>query len=151
MICVLLMFYTVESLWRERRTGLAPISLATPVRTASVLLGKALANGLVAVVVLLVEFVTAVGFLLYQGKVGIALWPFVLVWGLLLVPTIWAWTAFVMAVLSLTRSRYATYGVCLAALIFTGYRLARGKMTWVGNWPLWQGKGTFYGLSAAQD
>jgi hypothetical protein len=136
MICVLLMFYTVESLWRERRTGLAPISLATPVRTASVLLGKALANGLVAVVVLLVEFVTAVGFLLYQGKVGIALWPFVLVWGVLLVPTIWAWTAFVMAVLSLTRSRYATYGVCLAALIFTGYRLARGKMTWVGNWPL---------------
>jgi hypothetical protein len=136
MICVLLMFYTVESLWRERRTGLAPISLATPVRTASLLLGKALANGLVAVLILLVEFVTAAGFLLYQGKVVIALWPFVLVWGVLLVPTIWAWTAFVMAVLSLTRSRYATYGACLAALFFSGYRLASGKMSWVGNWPL---------------
>jgi ABC-type transport system involved in multi-copper enzyme maturation permease subunit len=136
MICVLLMFYTVESLWRERRTGLASIILATPVQTASVLLGKALANGLVAVVVLLIEFVTAAGFLLYQGKVGLEPWPFVLVWGLLLVPTIWAWTAFVMAVLSLARSRYATYAVCLAALFFTSYRLGTGKMTWVDNWPL---------------
>jgi ABC-type Na+ efflux pump permease subunit len=136
MICVLLMFYSVESLWRERRTGLASISLATPVRSASVLLGKALANGLVAVVVLLVEFVTAVGFLLYQGKVPLALGPFTVVWGVLLVPTIWAWTAFVMAVLALTRNRFGTYGVCLAALIFTSYRLAKGKMTWVDNWPL---------------
>ena len=64
------------------------------------------------------------------------LWPFVLVWGLLLVPTVWAWTAFVMATLSLTRNRYTTYAVCLAALIYTGYRLGSGKMTWVGNWPL---------------
>src|SRR5207249_973967 len=99
-------------------------------------LGKALANGVVAVVVLLAEFAAAVGFLLYQGKVNLELWPFVLVWGLLLVPTIWAWTAFVMATLSLTRSRYATYALCLAALIVTGYRLATGKMTWVDNWSL---------------
>ncbi len=136
MICMLLTFYTVESLWRERRTGLAAISLATPVRTASVLLGKALANGLIAVVVVLVEFATAAAFLLYQGKVGVAVWPFVLVWGVLLVPTVWAWTAFVMATLSLTRNRYTTYAVCLAALIYTGYRLGSGKMTWVDNWPL---------------
>ena len=136
MICLLLLFYTVESLWRERQTRLAAISLATPVRTGSVLLGKALANGLVAVVVVLVEFAAAAGFLLYQGKVGVELWPFVLVWGVLLVPTVWAWTAFVMATLSLTRNRYTTYAVCLAALIFTGYRLVSGKMNWVGNWPL---------------
>jgi hypothetical protein len=136
MVCVLLLFYTVESLWREQRTGLAAISLATPVRNTSVLLGKALANGLVAVVVVLVEFATAAGCLLYQGKVGLAVWPFVLVWGVLLVPTIWAWTAFVMAVLSLTRNRYTTYAACLAALVFTGYRLRTGNMTWVENWPL---------------
>jgi len=136
MICMLLTFYTVESLWRDRRTGLAAISLATPVRTASVLLGKALANGLIAVVVVLVEFATAAAFLLYQGKVGVTLWPFVLVWGVLLVPTVWAWTAFVMATLSLTRNRYTTYALCLAVLIFTGYRLGSGKMTWVDNWPL---------------
>jgi ABC-2 type transport system permease protein len=136
MICLLLMFYTVESLWRERQTRLAAISLATPVRTGSILLGKALANSLVGVAVVLAEFLAAVGFLLYQGKVGLQLWPFVLVWGVLLVPTLWAWTAFVMATLSITRNRYATYALCLAALVYTGYRQATGKSSWVGNWPL---------------
>ncbi len=47
---LLLMFYTVESLEREQATGLAPISFSTPVRTASILFGKALANSLVGVV-----------------------------------------------------------------------------------------------------
>ena len=36
------MFYTAESLERERATGLAPDLLATPARTASFLFGKAL-------------------------------------------------------------------------------------------------------------
>ena len=57
MTCLLLLFYTVESLWRERQTRLAAISLATPVRTGSILLGKALANSLVGVAVVLLEFV----------------------------------------------------------------------------------------------
>ena len=136
MLCVLLMFCTVESLWRDRRTGLASISLATPVRTGSVLLSKAVSNGLVAVVVLLTEFALAAAFLLYQGKVGFYPWPFVLVWGVLLVPTVWAWTAFVMATICVTRNRYTTYAVCLAALYYTGYRLAKCELSWVGNWPL---------------
>jgi ABC-type transport system involved in multi-copper enzyme maturation permease subunit len=51
MLCLLLLFYTVESLWRERRSGLASISLATPVRTGTLLLGKLLAKGLIAVAV----------------------------------------------------------------------------------------------------
>ena len=84
MTCLLLMFYSVESLWRERQTRLASISLATPVRTGSILLGKALANSLVGVaVVVLIELVVGVGFLLYQGKVGIQACPFALIWGVL--------------------------------------------------------------------
>src|SRR5208282_5736936 len=65
-------------------------------------------------------------------------WPFVLVWGVLLVPTVWAWTAFVMATLCFTRNRYTTYALCLAALYYTGYRLAKGELSWVGNWPLFR-------------
>jgi len=65
-------------------------------------------------------------------------WPFVLVWGVLLVPTVWAWTAFVMATLCITRNRYTTYAVCQAALYYTGYRLESGQISWVGNWPLFR-------------
>jgi len=136
MLCLLLMFYTVESLWRERQTRLAAISLATPVRTGSLLLGKAVALGIVAAVVAVLVFATGVAYLAYQGTVAIRVWPFALVWGALLIPTVWLWTAFVMATLVATKNRYATYATALGVLIFTGYRNATGKTTWVGNWPL---------------
>jgi ABC-type transport system involved in multi-copper enzyme maturation permease subunit len=136
MLCLLLLFYTVESLWRERRSGLASISLATPVRTGSLLLGKVLANGLIAVAVVVVEFAVAAGLLWYQGKVRLEWWPFLLVWGLLMVPTLWAWMAFVMATIAVTRNRYTTYAVSLAALIITGDRVLEDKISWVDNWPL---------------
>ena len=72
MTCLLLLFYTVESLWRERQTRLAAISLATPIRTGSILLGKALANSLVGVAVIgLLKLLAAAGVLLYQRKVGL--------------------------------------------------------------------------------
>ena len=43
LVCLLLMFYTAESLERESATGLAAISYSTPARTFSLLFGKALA------------------------------------------------------------------------------------------------------------
>ncbi|WP_435008212.1 M1 family aminopeptidase [Tundrisphaera lichenicola] len=137
MTCLLLLFYTVESLWRERQTRLAAISLATPIRTGSILLGKAMANSLVGVSVIFLEFAVAAAMLLYQRKVGVEILPFGLIWGVLLVPTLFLWTSFVMATLSLTRNRYATYAIALGVLIFTGYRQIIGEINWVGNWPLW--------------
>src|SRR5207249_3812754 len=43
LILLLLLFYTVESLERERSTGLSQILYATPLRTGALLFGKALA------------------------------------------------------------------------------------------------------------
>ncbi len=137
MLCLLILFYTVETLWRERHTRLAAISLATPVRTSSVLLGKALAVSFVALAVIVLEFLAAAAILLYQGKVKVDLFPFGLTWGLLLAPTLLLWTSFVMVTLVLTRNRYATYGIAVAVLGFTGYRQVADEINWVGNWPLW--------------
>jgi ABC-type transport system involved in multi-copper enzyme maturation permease subunit len=137
MISLLLLFYTVESLQRERTTGLASIYYATPVRTTALLFGKSLANSLVGVAILLATLVGCLIVLAIQGKVQPALWPFALVWGLLLVPTFLVWTSFVIAVLAMTGNRYTTYAAGLGILIFTGYRQLTGQMNWVGNWPLW--------------
>jgi hypothetical protein len=137
LVCLLLLFYMVESLQRERRTGLASIYYATPLRSASVLFGKVLANSLVGVVILLGALVGSFVVLLVQGRVAFALWPFLLTWGLLLTTTFLGWTSFVTAVLAVTRNRYTTYGICLGALIFTGYRQFTDKMNWVGNWDIW--------------
>jgi ABC-type transport system involved in multi-copper enzyme maturation permease subunit len=137
LVCLLLLFYTVESLQRERHTFLASIHYATPVSTASILFGKALANSLVGVAMLLAALLGCAIVLLIQGRVGFTLRPFVLTWGLLLSVTFLAWTSFVTAVFAVTRNRYTTYAVCLGAMIFTGYRQYTNKMNWVGNWDLW--------------
>jgi ABC-2 type transport system permease protein len=137
LLCPLLMFYTVESIERDRSTGLAAIALATPTSTSSLLLGKGAANGVLAAAVMAITFAGCAAVLLVQRTVPLAVGPFLEVWGLLLVPTLLAWTAFVVAVQTLFARRAVTYGICLAALAYTGYRAATGRINWLGNWPLW--------------
>jgi ABC-type transport system involved in multi-copper enzyme maturation permease subunit len=137
LVTLLLLFYTVESHQREKHTGLASIFDATPVRTGSVLFGKSVANAVVGIMVLFGCFIGAAIVILAQGQVSLAVFPFLLTWGLLLVPTFLVWTCFVTAVVSITRNRYATYGVGLLALIVTGWFQARNKMNWAFNWDLW--------------
>jgi ABC-2 type transport system permease protein len=137
LVCLLLLFYTVESVQRERHTLLSSIHYATPVRTTSVLFGKAIANSLVGAVILVAAFAGCAVVLLIQGKVGLELRPFLVIWGVLLLVTFFAWSSFAMAVLAVTGNRYTTYGICLGAMIFTGYRQLTQQMNWVGNWNLW--------------
>jgi ABC-2 type transport system permease protein len=138
LVCLLLLFYTVESLRREQGTGLASIHYAAPIRTSALLFGKALANSLVGVVIVLANLVACLIVIAIEGKVRLELWPFAVVWGLLLLPTFLVWTSFVTAVFSLTNNREATYGVSLGAIVLTGYlQLATKHMNWVGNWPIW--------------
>ena len=136
-VCFLLMFYTVESLERERATGFAPILYAAPLRTAALLIGKALANGVVVLAVLAASLVACVIGLLIQHTIPFSLTPYVLIWGLLLIPTFLAWTAFVTATYAATGNRYGAYALSFALLAFTGYRALTGGITWAGNWALW--------------
>jgi ABC-type transport system involved in multi-copper enzyme maturation permease subunit len=136
-VVLLLLFYTAESFDRERSTGLYPIWASTPLRTGAMLCGKAVANCVVAVVVLLAAWLACAVILVAQGKVGMDLRPFLIVWGLLLVPTFLLWSSFVMALMAVTGNRYATYALAVAVLVVTGLLQARDKMTWVWNWDLW--------------
>src|SRR6185295_15105098 len=133
---LLFLFYTVESLEREGATGIAPVFYSTPIPTGSVVAGKALANLAVLGVALLGAFLVAAMVILGAGKIALTLGPFLLVWGLLLAPTMIVWIAFVAAVHSLTRSRYTTYALGIIVAIVTGFLLLRGHMNWVGNWVL---------------
>ena len=130
-LCLLLLFYTVESLERERSTRLAAIAYATPIRTGSLFLGKGMAMVVVGLAIIAGGGVgrrdrppdPA------EGRPGAAAVP--LVWGLLLMPTVLVWTALVMAVHTVTQNRYTTYALCLAVLCFTGYRALTNQINWV--------------------
>jgi hypothetical protein len=134
---LLLMFYTAESFDRERTSGLYPIYASTPIHTAAILFGKSVANCLVAVVLMAAAWLGCAIILLVQGKVGMQLRPFLVVWGLLLVPTFLLWSSWVMLLLAVTGNRYTTYAFALASLAVTGLLQARDKMTWALNWDLW--------------
>jgi ABC-type transport system involved in multi-copper enzyme maturation permease subunit/phage-related protein len=137
LVCLLLLFYTVESLERERSRGLDSIYYATPARTTSILFGKSIANSAVGAVIVLAAFLASAIALAVQGKAPIELSPFALLWGVVLVPTFFAWTSFVAALHALIRNRFASYAVAFGVLAFTGYRQMTGEMNWVGNWNLW--------------
>jgi ABC-type transport system involved in multi-copper enzyme maturation permease subunit len=137
LVCMMILFYTTESLQRERSTGFGAIAYATPLRTAALLAGKALANTVLGVAIVLACLLGTLVMLAVQGHVPLDLVPFVLVWGLLLVPTFLLFTAFVSAVQSVTSNRYLTYTVGLGAMILSGWAQARGHMNWVWNWDLW--------------
>jgi ABC-2 type transport system permease protein len=136
-LCLLLLFYTVESLERERSTRLAAIAYATPMRTGSLFLGKGMAVIAVGAAIILSVALAGVIALLIQRKVGLELRPFLLIWGVLLTPTAVVWISLVMAVHTITENRYTTYARCLAVLCFTGYRALTNQINRVGNWPLW--------------
>ncbi|MGE5178817.1 MAG: ABC transporter permease/M1 family aminopeptidase [Bacteroidota bacterium] len=137
LVCLLLLFYTVESLQREHATGLAALVYATPVRTGALLFGKAVANSLIGVAVIAMALLASWIAIQVQHTVPFTLGPYLLVWGLLLIPTFLFWTAFVTAVYALVGNRYAAYGLSLAALAYTTYRFLTNQISWAGNWPLW--------------
>lgn len=137
LLCLLLMFYTIESLERERSTGLAAISFSTPVRTASLLFGKVLANSMVGLVMVVATFLGCALAILVQGTVPLSLSPYLLVWGLLLTPTLIVWTSFVLAVHAVGGQRFLTYSLGLGVIALSFYLQFRGHMNWVGNWWIW--------------
>jgi hypothetical protein len=137
LVCFLLLFYTTESVLREKAVRLEQMFWATPSRTGAVLLGKAIANGLVGFVILVAAWVGSTIVILVQGKVHPAIGPYVLVWGALLLPTFIAWASFVTAIIAATGDRWMTYSLGLATIAFTGWRQFKQAVNWVGNWDLW--------------
>ena len=137
LICMVILFYTTESLQRERSTRLGAITYSSPLRTGALLLGKSLANTLLGAVIVVAALVGCAIVLAVQGKVGFDAEPFALVWGLLLMPTFLFWSAFVGAAFAVTGSRPATYAIGLGAMSLTGWFQMRGRMNWVANWDLW--------------
>ena len=143
LICCLLLFYTVESLHKERNRGMHEILHAAPVGTGAMLLGKTMGNAAMAGLILLAALASGAGIILYQqivndSPVGYALFPFVAVWGGVLLPTFAFWTALVTAFFSLLRNRYAAYGAGLVFLIYTVFRQeTEGTPGWLTNWQGW--------------
>lgn len=138
LVCALLLFFMVEALHREESHRLEGVVHATPVSTKVLLLGKVLASSVIAIAVLLASFIGY--FILIKTQdaaVPFESWPFILLWGVILLPTYLLWSAFVAAIYSISRNRLAVYGIALGVLALMYYENYIGKhMSWVFNWNL---------------
>ncbi|MDE2710840.1 MAG: M1 family aminopeptidase [Acidobacteriota bacterium] len=158
LVCILLLFYTVESLMKERTQRLAEIYRATPVGTGAMLLGKTVGNVAVAGVILGAALIASWAIItarhLFGNPVGFDLWPFAAAWGGVMVLTFVFWTAFVTAAFALFRNRYAVYGLGLAVVIYTVYRMTVAQfqvdeaLSWVTNWLAWNAMAAWSDMGA---
>jgi len=134
--CLFLLFVIVESMHRDRATGFDAIALSTPVPTSAFIAGKSLAAVTTFGVFTAVCIISGILLLAAQSESPVHLWPLLLVFGGVLAPTFILWTAFVTAVMSMTRSRTTTLAVGFVALLLTAAQFVRGDTTWVTNWPV---------------
>ncbi len=137
LVCLLLLFFSVDTIERERKTQVAPLLYSTGIPTSSILFGKTLATALAGALILCATLLACLVLLLIQGTVPLELGPFGLVWGGMLVPTFLVWAATVTLLSVVTRNRYTTLALAAAILAVTFYRQFTGHMNWVGNWNLW--------------
>lgn len=153
LVCVLLMFYAVESLMKERAHRFTDIYGAMPVPTGAMLLGKTAGNVVLAGLVLGVGLVASWAVItvrqLLGNPVAFDLWPFLAAWGGVMVPTFVFWTAFVTAAFALFRNRYPVYGLGLAILIYTVFEMNVGEpLAWVTNWIAWNSMAAWSDMGA---
>ncbi len=152
-MCLLLLFYTVESLHRERSRRMHEIYVSAPVGTGAILFGKALGNSVMAAFILVVALLVSAGIIAHRqilagSPAGFELWPFVAVWGGVLLPTFIFWTALITALFALFRNRYIVYGAGMAVFLYTMRSSIGERFSWAINWLgvdvlTWSDMGTF--------
>ncbi len=135
-VTLLLVFYAVESLERERSTRLNAIHDTLPLGTGTLLAGKALALGVVIGVIVLTCLAASAVLVMIEGTVRFTLGPYLLLWVLLLVPTFFAVIAFVFAAYGVARGRYGAYGISLGAIGIGVWAGLTDRENWVSDWSL---------------
>ncbi|MBN1297857.1 ABC transporter permease [bacterium] len=135
---LLLMFYVVEAFKREETTGMEAILNSSPVSTHAIVIGKLTAVLAVGLVIMAASFISAILGLVIQGSVPVDPFPFLLVWGIVLLPTYLVWIAFIAFLYSLVRNRYVTYAAGLGIFMLFGMFQLRGDIHWVSNWVMWR-------------
>jgi hypothetical protein len=135
-VTLLLVFYAVESLERERSTRLNAIHDTLPIPTSALLAGKGVALGVVIGVIVLACLLGAGVLVLAQGSVAFSLTPFLLMWVLLLLPTFFVVIAFVFAAYGVAKGRYGAYAITFGAIAIGVWAAFTNRENWVTDWSL---------------
>ncbi len=128
-------FFIGETIYREREEGLADMLHAHPVSEAAILGGKMVANLVLAAVLVVVAFLTAVIYQLVHRGGAIELKPFLTLFVGFLLPTVLIMITLAAALSLAARSKPGGYALFLAVGGGLVWAFVRGHRHWLYNLP----------------
>lgn len=126
-------FYLVESMQRDRELRIEPVLWAKPAPTFVLLLSKFLATLLLMLSVIAIAGLTATAIQFLRGHAPIELYPFLMTYSVILIPSI-VFMAGVSVLLSVVlREKYLAYVVMVGVGAGLSYLYSQGHNHWLYN------------------
>ena len=135
--CVIV-FYTGEAMHRDREVKIEPVVWSTPAPNSVLLLSKWIAMTLLALSLVIVGSLTTIVAQLFRGFTPIDLSAYVIIEGVVIVPSIILLTAVVVVLNVLLRNKYLAYVVAIGAGAALFYLYNIGYKHWLYNPWLYQ-------------
>lgn len=129
----MIVFYTGEAMHRDREVKIEPVVWSTPAPNSVLLLSKFLGTFVLALSLVAAVGVTAIVIQLVRGHTPVDFSPYLLVYGLVLVPGVLFLTAFVVALNILLRNKYLAYVVAIGTSAGLFYLYSTGHNHWLYN------------------
>ena len=134
-------FYTSEAMHRDREVKIEPVIWSTPAANSVLLLSKYLVTVALAVSLVMVVGIIAMVIQLVRGHTPVDFSPYLMVYGVVLLPGIVFVTALVMALNVVLRNKYLVYVVAVGTGAGLFYLYSTGYNHWLYNpllYHLWQ-------------
>ncbi len=107
-------FYTGESMHRDREARIEPVLWSMPAPNFVLLLSKFTATLLLSVSLITLVGLTAIGIQIYKGHAPLEIQNYLTTYAVILIPSVVFMVAAAVALNVLLRDKYLTYAVCLA-------------------------------------
>jgi hypothetical protein len=129
----LIIFFTGETMHRDREVKVRPIVWSTPAPNSVLLLSKCFATLLLALALLAAVGLVAIVIQVFRGHTPVDFTAYVVIYGVVVVPSIVFMTSMVVALNALLRNKYATYVVAVGISAVLLYLYNIGYNHWTYN------------------
>ena len=129
----LIIFFTGEAMHRDREVRVQQIIWSTPASNSVLLLSKFFATTLLALSLITIVGLIAVVIQVFRGHTPVDLPAYVLIYGVVVVPSIAFMTSLVLALNAMLRNKYVTYVVSVGAAAGLLYLYNIGYNHWLYN------------------
>jgi ABC-2 type transport system permease protein len=131
-------FYVVESMQRDREVRIEPVLWAQPTPNSVLLLSKFLATFLLMLSVIAITGLSAIAIQLLRGHAPIELYPYLLTYSVILIPSIVFMAGVSILLNVLLREKYLAYVVIVGVGAGLFYLYSQGHNHWLYNPALYQ-------------